>query len=66
MPLTENELIELALRKSKDFSKDIRKYLYEISKERQLTEQEKELYELTHDIHIRTNDAILILNNKLN
>ena len=61
MALTENELIILALRESKDFSKSIRKYLYDIGKQRQLTAQEKEFYDLTHEIHIRTNDAILIL-----
>lgn len=62
--MEENKLIEKALRESKDFSKEIRRYLYEISKERELTEQEKKLYELTHEIHIRTNDAILILLNE--
>lgn len=59
---SENELVELALRESKDFSKEIKKYLYEISKERELTKQEKDFYELTHEIHIRTNDALIILN----
>lgn len=65
MSLSENELVELALRISKDFSKDIRKYLYEISKTRQLTEQEKYFYELTHEIHIRTNDALMISKRKI-
>lgn len=60
--MSKKELVELALRESKDFSKEIRQYLYEISKERPLTEKEKEFYELTHEIHIRTNDAIMILN----
>lgn len=60
--MNKKELIEKALRESKDFSKEIRKYLYDISKERPLTEQEQKFFELTHDIHIHTNDAILILN----
>ena len=60
--MEEKKLIEKALRESKDFSKEIRQYLYDISKERQLTEQEQKFWELTHDIHIHTNDAILILN----
>ena len=60
--MEKKDLIEEALRESKDFSKEIRKYLFEISKEREMTEQEKNFYELTHEIHIRTNDAILLLN----
>ena len=60
--MSEKELIELALRESKDFSKAIRQYLYDRSKERPLTDEEKEFYELTHEIHIRTIDALLILN----
>lgn len=62
--MEEKKLIEKALRESKDFSKEIRRYFYEISKERELTEQEKKFYELTHDIHIRTNDAILLIMDK--
>ena len=62
MSLTENELIELALQESKDFAKEIWKYFFEISRERQLTEKEKALYESAHEIHIRTNDALLLLN----
>lgn len=58
--MTKNELIEKALQESKEFSKEIRKYLYEISKERQLTEQEQKFWDLTHDIHVHTNDAILL------
>jgi hypothetical protein len=55
------ELIETALRESKDFAKEIRYYLYDISKERPLTKQEQALFESTHEIHVRTNDAILLL-----
>ena len=68
MGLTKKELVELALRESKDFAKDIREYLYQISTERTLTEQERKLYEITHRIHIKTNDALLITNdnNQLN
>ena len=60
MALTENELIISALRESKDFSKSIRGYLYDIGKQRQLTEKEKGFYDLAHEVHIRTNDALLI------
>lgn len=59
--MDKNELIEKALREAKDFSKAIRQYLYGISKERALTCQEKEFYELTHAVHVHTNDAILLL-----
>lgn len=58
------KLIEEALRESKDFSKSIRQYLYDISQERTLTEQEQKFFALTHDIHVHTNDAILLLLNK--
>lgn len=65
MPHTENELVKMTLQESKDFSKSIRQYLYNMSKERQLTDTEKELYESTHEIHVRTNDALLILNEQI-
>ena len=60
MGKTKNELINDALFEAKEFSKDIRRYFYEISKERQLTEQEQKFWDLTHDIHVHTNDAILL------
>ena len=60
MTKTKNELINDALFEAKEFSKDIRRYLYEISKERQLTEQEQKFWDLTHDIHVHTNDALLL------
>ena len=43
MPHAENELVKMALQESKDFSKSIRQYLYNMSKERQLTDTEKGL-----------------------
>lgn len=61
MGLTKNELIEKALRESKDFSKEIRRYLHEVREQRPLTEEEQRLYEMTHKIHVHTNDAILLL-----
>ena len=60
--MNEKELIESALREAKDFSKAIRKYFYEVSEVRPLLEQDKELYELAHKVHIHTNDAIMLLN----
>ena len=58
--MTKNELIEQALIESKDFSKEIRQYLYDQSQKRELTEEEKKLFDKTHDIHIDTNDALMI------
>lgn len=59
--MEKKKLIEEALRESKDFSKEIRQYFYDISRERPLTKQEQNFFKLTHDIHIHTNDAILLL-----
>lgn len=59
--MEEKKIIEQALRESKDFSKAIRQYLYDISQERPLTEQEQKFYELTHNIHVHTDYAILLL-----
>lgn len=61
MGLTKKDLVKIALCESKDFSKAIRQYLYDVSKERSLTETEEALYDMTHQIHVRTNDALLIL-----
>lgn len=60
--MSEKELIEKALREAKDFSKEIRRYLYETGKDREFTEQEQKLWELTHDVHVHTHDAITLLN----
>jgi len=60
--MSEKELIEKALREAKDFSKEIRRYLYEISKDREFTEKEQKFWELTHDVHVHTHDAITLLN----
>lgn len=59
--MEKKKLIENALRESKDFAKAIRYYLYDISKERPLTAKEQKLFESTREIHVRTNDAILLL-----
>lgn len=62
MAFTENELVEVALRESKDFAKAIRQYLFDMGQQRPLTKQEQRFYDLTHEIHVKTNDALLILN----
>ena len=53
--------IEGALNEARYFVKDIRNYLCEIEKQRPLTKTEKELWDKTHDIHIHTNDAGMML-----
>lgn len=59
--MSKKELIEQALRESKDFAKQIRKYLYEQSQTRELSDEELELFNATHDVHIHTNDSIMLL-----
>lgn len=63
--MTKNELIEQALRESKDFSKEIRQYLYDQSQKRELTEEEKRLFDKTHDIHIDTCDALMLFTGQI-
>ena len=60
------KFINDSLGEAKDFSKQIRKYLYEIEKQRPLTDIEKKLWEKTHIIHVRTNDARLMIQEQYN
>lgn len=60
----ENEKIKFihdSLGEAKDFAKEVREYLFEVEKQRPLTNTEKELWEKTHRIHIRTNDSIMFI-----
>lgn len=57
----EIKFIEKTLSEARYFSKDVRQYLFEAEKQRRLTEEEKTLYDSTHDVHIHTNDAGIIL-----
>ena len=66
MALTKKQVVEQALCEAKEFSKDIRRYLYDVSRERQLTEQEQKLYNSTHYIHAHTIDGILLLDELIN
>ena len=59
--LTKKQVVEQALFEAKEFSKDIRRYLFDVSQERLLTEREQKLYDTTHYIHVHTNDALLLL-----
>lgn len=55
------KFIHDSLRGAKNFSKEIRQYLYEIEKERPLTETERKLWDKTHDIHVHTNDSMMFI-----
>ena len=46
---------------AKEFSKEVRRYLYKIEKQRPLTDVEKELWEKTHRIHVRTEDSRMFI-----
>ena len=55
------KFIHNSLREARTFSKEVRQYLYEIEKERPLTEPEKKLWDKTHDIHVHTNDSGMLI-----
>lgn len=55
------KFIHDSLGEAKDFAKEVREYLFEVEKQRPLTNTEKELWEKTHRIHIRTNDSIMFI-----
>lgn len=55
------KFIHNSLREARTFSKEVRQYLYEIEKERPLTETEKKLWDKTHDIHVHTNDSGMLI-----
>ena len=55
------KFIHNSLGEAKDFSKEVRQYLYEIEKQRPLTETEKELWEKAHKVHVRTDDSRMLI-----
>lgn len=56
--------IHSSLGEAKDFAKAVRRYLYEVEKKRALTEEETELWNKTHDVHVHTDDARLMIQEK--
>ena len=60
------KFIHDSLGEAKDFSKQIRKYLYEIEKQRPLTDIEKDLWNKTHRIHIKTEDSRMMIQEHYN
>lgn len=60
------KFIHDSLGEAKEFSKEIRKYLYEIEKQRPLTDAEKELWNKTHRIHVRTEDSRMFIQEQYN
>lgn len=55
------KFIHDTLGEAKDFSKEVRAYLYEIEKKRPLTDTEKTLWDKTHNVHVHTDDARLLI-----
>lgn len=55
------KFIHESLGEAMEFSKEVRKYLYEIEKKRPLTDTEKELWKKTHRIHVRTEDSRMFI-----
>lgn len=55
------KFIHNSLGEAKDFSKEVRLYLYEIEKQRSLTDTEKELWEKAHKVHVRTDDSRMLI-----
>lgn len=62
-PMEKNKIkfIHKSLGESKDFVKEVRQYLYEIEKQRPLTEIEQKLWNKTHDIHVHTEDSRMFI-----
>ena len=60
------KFIHDSLGEVKDFSKQIRKYLYEIEKQRPLTDIEKDLWNKTHRIHIKTEESRMMIQEHYN
>ncbi len=55
------KFIHNSLGEAKEFSKEVRQYLYEIEKKRPLTDIEKELWKKTHRIHVRTENSRMFI-----
>lgn len=60
------KFIHDSLGEAKDFSKEVRAYLYEIEKQRSLTDAEKKLWDETHRIHIKTEDSRMMIQEEYN
>ena len=60
------KFIHDSLGEAKDFSKQIRKYLYEIEKQRPLTDIEKDLWNKTHKIHVKTENSRMMIQKQYN
>lgn len=52
------------LNEARYFANDVRYYLYEVEKERPLTEKEKKLWDRTHDVHVHTDHAGCLISDK--
>ena len=65
METNELEYVNNALSEAKEFAKAIRQYLYEIEQSRPLTDIEKAFWSKTHDVHVHTNDSILLIQEEI-
>ena len=60
------KFIHDSLGEAKEFSKEVRAYLYEIEKQRSLTDTEKELWDKTRRIHVKTEDSRMMIQEEYN
>jgi cation transport regulator ChaC len=58
---SKEDIVANALNEAKQFTKDVRYYLYETEQKRPLADKERELWDQTHYIHVHTEDAALIM-----
>ena len=61
MKKEEVKIIFNALGEAEEFAKEVRHYLYEVEKIRPLTEVEIKLLDSTHNVHVHTEDARLLI-----
>lgn len=60
------KFIHDSLGEAKNFSKEVRAYLYKIEKQRSLTDEEKKLWDETHKIHVKTEDSRMMIQEEYN
>lgn len=57
----ELDIIQVYMGEAGQFVKDVRAYLYEIEKQRPLTQTEQDLWGRTHNVHQHVNDTYLMV-----
>ena len=61
LTLGELKIIHDSLGEAKNFSKEVRKYFHELSKQRTLTEKEKEIGNEAHNVHVHTDYSRILI-----